>query len=659
MKKILHFRVPKLLYLPSGLLVLTTLIGLLLGHLWPKVATEPSKPLPPAAKEAIEQGKSAASQKLWTVAINYFDSARKAAPLSPEPLYYLGLAEAQIPGREIRAICWLEAYLALVPHSTEAGKVRNIILNELEVKARGNLQHAIDVLKDLATKQDFKDYSTKEEESIRNLSSNTIDPGSVPVAADGVDEAVNRWRAKMWIDFVDQRLGGVAFTDFDRAIKTAEAGREVKSLYPTNEEGEPFYHPALPLCPPNCPPSPTVVQQQLGDTFNSVLKVAQDILDSLGDALKQRNILGQFQPKLFEHHIVSVLGPFDSSEDFRNGWARVRHGQSSFIIDRQGSELHLNDDLYLTSYGFSDDRLRVGIKDGFPEELPGQLLPQQKFKWGYIDKSGTLTIPTVWDEARDFSQGLAAVKIKDVTSQAFPELHLQKFKWGYIDKSGKLAIPAVWDSARDFSEGLAAVRMSSGWGYIDKSGTLTIPAVWDYVSDYYSDFSEGLAAVRMSSGWGYIDKSGKLAIPAVWDSVRDFSEGLAAVAKSSKWGYIDKSGKLIIPAVWNEAYHFSDGLAAVLTGDNWGFVDKHGEIVIPAKWGYAALSEIRFREGLAFVSSKGDKPRQALIDQSGHRITGDGFPIIHGYSEHMIRARTSVVIRDDVHDVVVFLEISP
>ena len=72
-------------------------------------------PLPTGALRAIDQGRTAAKQELWLVAVEYFEQARRSAPLHPEPLYYLGLAEAQIPGRELRAICWLEAFIALAP----------------------------------------------------------------------------------------------------------------------------------------------------------------------------------------------------------------------------------------------------------------------------------------------------------------------------------------------------------------------------------------------------------------------------------------------------------------------------------------------------------------------------------------------------------------
>ncbi len=80
----------------------------------------------------------AASQKDWAVAIDYFDQARRVAPLQPQPLYYLGLAETQIPGRELRAIVWLEVFLALVPQDAEATNVRQVI-SEMEVRVRKNL----------------------------------------------------------------------------------------------------------------------------------------------------------------------------------------------------------------------------------------------------------------------------------------------------------------------------------------------------------------------------------------------------------------------------------------------------------------------------------------------------------------------------------------
>ena len=80
--------------------------------------------------------------------------------------------------------------------------------------------------------------------------------------------------------------------------------------------------------------------------------------------------------------------------------------------------------------------------------------------YGYIDKTGKLVIKSQFSEVKNFSQGLAAVKIAD--------------KWGYINKTGKLVIEPDFSDARSFSEGLAAVKLDDKWGYIDKTGKMVV-----------------------------------------------------------------------------------------------------------------------------------------------------------------------------------------
>jgi len=63
--------------------------------------------------------------------------------------------------------------------------------------------------------------------------------------------------------------------------------------------------------------------------------------------------------------------------------------------------------------------------------------------WGYIDKTGKTVIEPQFDDARNFQEELARVKINK--------------KWGYIDKTGKMVIEPQFDRAFGFSEGLANV----------------------------------------------------------------------------------------------------------------------------------------------------------------------------------------------------------
>ena len=173
-------------------------------------------------------------------------------------------------------------------------------------------------------------------------------------------------------------------------------------------------------------------------------------------------------------------------------------------------------------------------------------------------KDGAVVIPAKYDNADDFSEGLAAVEING--------------KWGCIDKSGREVIPLKYDNVRWFSEGLARVEFGGKWGYIDKSGKEVIPLQYD---DAYI-FSEGLAAVELNGKLGYIDKSGKEVIQLKYDNADEFSEGLAAVKLNGKWGYINKSGKEVIPLKYDSAYRFSNGQARAKLNGEWGYIDKQG-----------------------------------------------------------------------------------
>ncbi|ECL3693363.1 WG repeat-containing protein, partial [Campylobacter coli] len=56
-------------------------------------------------------------------------------------------------------------------------------------------------------------------------------------------------------------------------------------------------------------------------------------------------------------------------------------------------------------------------------------------------------------------------------------------KWGFIDKSGKFIVKPKFDEAWDFSEGLAAVGLNGKWGFIDKNGEFAIEPIFDDI--YY------------------------------------------------------------------------------------------------------------------------------------------------------------------------------
>ena len=95
-------------------------------------------------------------------------------------------------------------------------------------------------------------------------------------------------------------------------------------------------------------------------------------------------------------------------------------------------------------------------------------------------------------------------------------------KWGYIDKMGKIIIDPQFDEALEFSEGLAVVKTNDKYVYIDITGKHIIN---QQCNSAYS-FSEGLARMEIGGKWGFIDNTGAYVINSQFEDAKDFNEGL-------------------------------------------------------------------------------------------------------------------------------------
>ncbi|MFQ5956911.1 MAG: hypothetical protein ACE5KK_03985 [Candidatus Brocadiales bacterium] len=98
--------------------------------------------LPTEAQAPFLRGLAAVKQQQWELAVTYFSEAQRAAPESPEVLFYLGAASDKAGGRDLLAIAWFRAYLAAAPNAANAEQVRAKIL-ELEVKTESAIQTLI------------------------------------------------------------------------------------------------------------------------------------------------------------------------------------------------------------------------------------------------------------------------------------------------------------------------------------------------------------------------------------------------------------------------------------------------------------------------------------------------------------------------------------
>ncbi|MBQ7219495.1 MAG: WG repeat-containing protein [Synergistaceae bacterium] len=246
-------------------------------------------------------------------------------------------------------------------------------------------------------------------------------------------------------------------------------------------------------------------------------------------------------------------------------------------------------------------------------------------RWGYIDYLGRIAIPFVHrvPEAGDFSDGFAFVgdhyidyegraafsRVDEDTDEVTERFFTNGLpfseglaavqsggQWGYIDLMGNYVIAPAFQRAGSFSDGLAPAMSKGLWGYINVRGVFVIEPKFTRAREFH----EGLAAVYVNGRWGYINKEGKFAVRPGYYEAGDFAGGLAAVRTRTNyrgWGYISPRSKFTIPRRYNSAGEFGDGLAPVAGDRRWGYVNIRGEWEIAAQFDDAR----RFSEGLAAV----------------------------------------------------------
>jgi hypothetical protein len=244
---------------------------------------------------------------------------------------------------------------------------------------------------------------------------------------------------------------------------------------------------------------------------------------------------------------------------------------------------------------------------------------QQNGKWGFAVLPATdslvVPIPFMYEEAYDFSNGLAVVRAKPCSPAC---------SYYYIDKGNVRPFDEEFNYAGNFEHGYAIVGLgnceedSCRYGVINKRGKFVIAPEYDEISDP----TEDLYMVVKDDKYGFVDRSGQVAISLKYTDALPFSQGIAAVGIDGNWFFIDKTGKQAFISRYSNVLSFSDSLAAVTPdGENWGYIDMAGNFVIQP----AFESAEDFVNGFGIISKKEKDPKnKAMTISQRYKIDKTG-----------------------------------
>jgi hypothetical protein len=186
-----------------------------------------------------------------------------------------------------------------------------------------------------------------------------------------------------------------------------------------------------------------------------------------------------------------------------------------------------NDEFVINKLGkITSPTLQLRFTGDFHEGLATAQTPEHK--WGYVSPSGTWVVKPQFDNAMDFSEGLARVsnKIDGV------------WKYGYINKKGENVTPLAFDDGGKFSGQRALVGSDFKWGIIDPRGEWVIPPTFDGSAEWDGK----LGVIVSKDGWPNARFAEALKNPDPASKAKDAAAFSAAALVET---FIDRSGKII------------------------------------------------------------------------------------------------------------------
>ncbi|MBA4389174.1 MAG: hypothetical protein C0404_14470 [Verrucomicrobia bacterium] len=289
-------------------------------------------------------------------------------------------------------------------------------------------------------------------------------------------------------------------------------------------------------------------------------------------------------------------------------------------------------------------------------------------KYGFMDQAFKEAIAPTYEDAGDFSEGLAAVALMlDVNDPARATTWTKGGKYvlngrnGAEGAWGTNSIPmedgesVAFGATKTFTFGVRAPakmgrynfqwQLQTGWESIGEASSnvavtvtntpVNVPPAADAAPKTAAAApapavaTAGAGGKRLENGARFVSQS----VPEIMTTGQIYTVSVTLKntgAREKKWGYIDKTGKKVIDPQYQGARQFSEGLAPVMVDGKWGYIDKTAKMVINPQFD----SGNSFSEGLARIVVGA---KHGFIDATGKVVTEPKFDCAWEFSKGLAR----------------------
>lgn len=311
---------------------------------------------------------------------------------------------------------------------------------------------------------------------------------------------------------------------------------------------------------------------------------------------------------------------YDSISQFKEDRASFSKDGGMGVIDQNGNIITKKS--YEIIGQFNEDRAVVGdSKSG-------------EYRYGYIDRNVKEIINLKYENANDFIDNIALVKMKD-------------YEYILIDKDGKVLNSYKYYLVSQYGDGFMVFsdKEEGNYGYIDIDGNIRIKPMFTSASE----FNDGIAIVstepNYNGPYGVINKKGDYIFSSIFSEIRYLGEGRLALGMAigkplgddkfiapSIFAIGDTNGNVLTQFKYYAVGNYDKGVAYASNNNSTFFIDKNGKIInsLPKVKG---SGELKIKDDIIYAN----------IDYSPYYLTRSGKIIYKPNDEIILDNRYSVI----------------